>query len=491
VPSSSLYHWKFSKLLADQEGTEEGFYFVKADLLACEGVNVSSNPIELKSYLDRNLFIWATAETLCEGDTARLNMPANEWQDIQWFDKDIQIGDGGYEELYTPMIGAGDTTFQDVTEYNGYLVKARHTSCPTGLKIESNIIEIKPTINPNVAVDPNYGVNDWFVHPWDSVPGYLYCTGEPVELSLDDESGNYEWYSSVYSGADDYEPGNLIEESQNSSTIVIAEGAYYYTARVEIDGCVGYSDPVLIDTWVFSIPAIVSYGNGELCGEGDSTLIHNAFPVNYAGFQWFNNGVPVEGATNDSLWVTEPGMYTLTIWREECPEFGISSGVGPNITLMDAFILEEEDLIWATTGEFGQYTYQWYFNGEPIESPEETPWLLYKDEMEDGVYYCEITNPDGCTKATEEFVWSTLGVYNIADFELKIFPNPMNDYFIFEGIDVDLVQTVTLFDLSGKQVLQVNPMSERVNTSSLPKGIYFVELRLKDGNKLSHKLAKG
>lgn len=67
----------------------------------------------------------------------------------------------------------------------------------------------------------------------------------------------------------------------------------------------------------------------------------------------------------------------------------------------------------------------------------------------------------------------------------------MNDYFIFEGIDVELVETITLFDLSGKQVLQVNPLSERINTSSLPKGIYFVELRLKDGSMLSHKLAKG
>jgi len=506
VPSWSAGNFENFQWYKDEDGTEvilegeteliygaseEGFYFVKADLIACPGVNVSSTPIEVESYLDRDLFIWGTSETICEGDTATLNVSGNQWQDIQWFDKDIQIGDGGYEEFYTPMIGAGDTTFQDVTEYSGYLVKARHTSCPTGLKIESNIIEIRPTINPNVVVDPDYGVNDWFVHNWDSVPSYLYCTGEPVELSLDDESGDYEWYTSLYGGADDYELGTLIEESQNTSVTAIADGVSYYTARVEIDGCVGYSDPVLIDTYVFSPPAITSYGNGELCGEGDSVLIHNSFPGNYAGFQWFNNGIPVEGATDDSLWVTVPGFYTLTVWREECPEFGLNTGLGPNITLMDAFILEEDDLIWASTGAFGSYTYQWYFNGEPIESPADTPWLLNKDEMEDGVYYCEVTNPDGCTKVTDEFVWSTLGVYSIADFELKIFPNPMNDYFIFEGIDVELVQTVTLFDLSGKQVLQVNPMSERVNTSSLPKGIYFIELRLKDGNKLSHKLAKG
>ena len=471
--------------------TEEGFYFVKADLIQCPGVNVSSNPIEVQSYQDRTLNIWATAETLCEGDTATLNMIDNQWHDIQWFEESIVIGQTGYEGTFTPMIGAGTELTQEVTEFNSYQVRARHTSCPTGVKLRSNAVQIKPSVNPNIVVDPNYGVNDWFVHPWDSVPGYLYCTGEPVELSLDDESGDYEWYTLQYNGADDYELGNLIEESQNTSIMAIAEGVDYYTARVEVDGCVGYSDPVLIDTWVFSAPAIINYGNGEICEEGDSVLIHNAFQGNYAGFQWFRNGIPIDEATNDSLWVTETGEYTLTVWREECPEFGLNTGVGPYITLMEATLLEEDDYIWATTGTDGSYFYQWYFNGEPISTTADVPWELVKENMEDGIYYCIITSYDGCVKSTEEFVWSTLGVYNAADFELNIFPNPMNDYFIFEGIDVDLVETVTLFDLSGKQILEVNPLSERIDTSSLPKGIYFVELRLKDGNKLSHKLAKG
>ncbi len=470
--------------------SETGLYFVKADLVQCPGVQVSSSTIEVESYLDRDLYIWANSETLCVGDTTELNISGSSWQNIQWFEETIEIGSGGYEGEFVPMIGAGTELSQEVTEFNSYLVKARHTSCPNGLKIESNVVMIKPTINPNIIVNPDYGVYNWQPTPWDSAATYIYCTGEPVELSLDDTSGDYEWYTLLYAGADDYELGNYIEESENTSISVEAEGATWYTAQVEIDGCIGYSDPVLIDTYVFAPPAITSYGNSELCEEGDSVLIHNAFPGNYIAFQWYNNGVPVEGGTNDSLWVTEPGMYTMTVWREECPDFSMSTGVGPTITFMEAFLIEETDLIWATTGEFGSYTYQWYFNGEPIETPAANPWIFYKSDMEDGIYYCEITNPDGCTKATEEFEWSTVGVIDASEANIDIFPNPAADHIMIEGVAIESMDVISFHDITGKTVLQVNPNNQRIDIAELKKGVYIIEITLNDGNKLSHKLVK-
>ncbi len=467
-----------------------GVYLVKADLLQCPGVQVSSSTIEVESYLDRELYIWATSETLCEGDTAELNISGNDWQNIQWFEETIVIGSTGYEGEFVPMIPSGTDFSQAVTEFNSYMVKARHISCPNGLKIESNAVMIKPTVNPNIVVDPDYGIYNWQVTPWDSAANYIYCTGENVELSLDDDSGDYEWYTSAYGGNPYYEVGNYIEESGNTPIDVIAQGATWYTAKVEIDGCVGYSDPVLIDTYVFSPPAITSYGNGELCEEGDSVLIHNAFPGNYIGFQWFNNGVAVEGATDDSLWVTEPGMYTMTVWREECPDFSMSTGVGPIITMMEAFLVEETDLIWASTNTLGSYTYQWYFNGEPIETPAASPWIFYKSDMADGTYYCEVTNPDGCTKITDEFVWSTIGLKDVSLANIDIFPNPASGHIMIEGVEVEKIDVITFHDITGKAVLQVNPNNNRIEIGELNQGIYLMEVSMTDGNKLSHKLVK-
>ena len=83
-----------------------------------------------------------------------------------------------YEKEYLPMIGAGSEPSQAVSEFQTYLVKAKHSSCPNGLKLTSNIISIRPQVNPTITPDPNYGVNNWIVNPYDSTANYVFCQDE-------------------------------------------------------------------------------------------------------------------------------------------------------------------------------------------------------------------------------------------------------------------------------------------------------------------------
>ncbi len=464
---------------------EVGSYYVEAELNQCPGVIVSSNTIQLQSYLDRNLFIFADMTTLCEGESTNLNM-STEWEDIQWFNADIQIGSGGYEAVYLPLIGGGDTNVQPVSDYNSYLGKARHVSCPTGLKIESNIIAIRPTLEPTILVAPEPGDQGYIAHPYDSVPNYVFCTGQPVDLSLSSQDfETIEWYEQLYTGADDYDLGELI--SSENETVVIAEGVHYYTAKVEQDGCVGYSLPVLVDTWAFSPPAIISYGNFQLCEEGDSTLLHNAFPGDYAAFEWYLDGVLVEGADNDSIWATEPGMYTLTVYRTECPEIGLSTGIGPTVTFFEPTI-EEDDVVIAALPFFGQYEYQWFLDGEPIESPEDTPWILFKDEMEDGTYTCLITSVDGCEGIAGPYVWSTLGVDDELRDQINIYPNPAQNEVRISGIDLTEISRVRLMDLTGRVVKNFAVGLGKFDISSIPTGVYLIEVTLDKDKVFTYKL---
>ncbi len=456
-----------------------GFYFVTAELLACPGEFTESVPKEVESYLDRQVFIFADVTELCVGDTATLSVSAEwNWTDLQWFEEDIQIGDQGYDEVFTPLIGGGSESTQEVDEFNSYIVKARHVSCPTGLKLESNIVSTKPLHNPNITVDPDYGVNLWRPAPWDSIPSYLYCAGEPVAMTLTDEYDTYAWYRKEYSGDSNYGLGELIEESVDSINTE-ALGARWFTAEVSVDGCVGYSDPVLIDTWTFSSPVIASYDNSELCGEGDSTLMHIAFPGNFQLIEWYLDGVLIEDSNNDTLYASIPGLYTVTIYREECPQFGISSGFGPLVTFFEPEIIEEDELIYAAPA-WTDYQYQWYLNGEPIESPAETPWLLYKDDMVDGIYTVEVTNIGDCTIETEEFVWNTLGLTELYEEQLTIYPNPARDQIFIAGVDLELMDYITITDISGKEVLKVNAVSQ-VSLDQFTPGMYFVRITMNDG----------
>jgi len=456
-----------------------GLYYVQAEILACPGEFVTSTPKEVESYLDRQVFIFADVTELCAGDTATLSVSAEwNWTDLQWFVESIQIGSEGYDEVFTPLIGGGSESTQEVDEFNSYIVKARHVSCPTGLKLESNIVSTKPLHNPNITVDPDYGVNLWRPAPWDSIPSYLYCTGEPVAMTLTDEYDTYAWYRKEYSGDSNYGLGELIEESTDSINTE-ALGARWFTAEVSVDGCVGYSDPVLIDTWTFSSPVIASYDNSELCGDGDSTLMHIAFPGNFQLIEWYRDGQLIEGSNNDTIYASIPGLYTVTIYREECPQFGISSGFGPVVSFFEPEIIEEEELIYASPA-WTDYQYQWYLNGEPIDSPEETPWILYKDGLEDGIYTVEVTNIGDCTIETEEFVWNTLGLTELYEEQLTIYPNPAKDQIFISGVELELMDYITITDISGKEVLKVNAVSQ-VSLDQFTPGMYFVRITMNDG----------
>ena len=79
--------------------------------------------------------------------------------------------------------------------------------------------------------------------------------------------------------------------------------------------------------------------------------------------------------------------------------------------------------------------------------------------------------------------WEGTGIKNIAEKEMKIYPNPVNDILKFET--ERKIQTVKLFTVSGKLVMQfVNFPKNEINVSRLTPGIYFLKTYFKTGNKI-------
>lgn len=473
------------------DATEPGQYQVGANPVSCTSLDVMSNVLDVYDYTDRELFIFADAQEICVDDTTMLYVSGGDdiWQNLQWFEGDIQMGTQGYEEVFVPIPGAGSTASQGVSDFNGYRAKARHSSCPTGLKITGNIVRVTPAVNPTLSVDPDYGIHDWHLASYDSIPSYLYCVGEPVTVSVADEYDQYTWHRAVYTGDDDYELGEALDGADGPSVTIDATGADWVTAVVELDGCVGHSLPILIDTWVFSPVAITSYNNSELCEVGDSTLLHVSFAGNYALVNWFRNGTLVPDAHNDSLWATVPGEYTVTVYREECPEFGISSGVGPTVSFLEAWIVEQEDLIYAMP-ELGEYTYQWYLDGVPYENDTSTPWILYKADMPEGEYTVEVTNPEPCSALSDPFIWNPTGTTDIETTALRLYPNPTESSVRIEGLSPNDIAEITLRDIRGGEVLRQAGYAGSVDLSTLAPGAYLMEVRTTGNRMLQSKVLK-
>ena len=71
--------------------------------------------------------------------------------------------------------------------------------------------------------------------------------------------------------------------------------------------------------------------------------------------------------------------------------------------------------------------------------------------------------------------------------ELKIYPNPFKDEF---SISNSAASQYEIYDLSGKLVLKGAIQNGRVTATQIPKGIYLLKIKMKDGTFITKKLMK-
>lgn len=124
--------------------------------------------------------------------------------------------------------------------------------------------------------------------------------------------------------------------------------------------------------------------------------------------------------------------------------------------------------------------YTWYpadslsnpFSAQPFATPSQTT-----------TYYVTLydsTLTSSCNPRTDTVVVEvkncSVGISETLNSDIKIYPNPANDYLVIEGINQPA--TFQLYDLAGKSIFQVKLHSgmNRVETRSLANGIYIYKV---------------
>jgi hypothetical protein len=330
-----------------------------------------------------------------------------------------------------------------------------------------------------------------------------------MRVESEETYDTYEWLMKPYNGDGDYTPGNKIAGESSDHIDILAFGARWYTAKISSGNCVGYSDAVLIDTWIHNTPDVAAIGNAELCGEGDELTLSVAFQGNWVKYEWYNDNELIPGSDNDSLTVTQPGAYTVTGYPEECPQVGYSSGLPVVVNYFpEATINEEADYIYAWPWE-GYYGFQWFLDGHPIavrngedssgppytadtntdEEDDYDDGYLYKRRMPAGVYTVTVFNLEDCSTMSPGFTWTVPITGTEPEKEYIGFaahPNPTDGSVTLKGLAKDQIRTVSVTSVHGQPVQSYfNAGDQSLNLSSLPAGIYIVEVTLKDNSKKS------
>jgi hypothetical protein len=210
--------------------------------------------------------------TFCAGGSVTLTSSSASGN--QWYLNGNPIG-GATNQAYVAT-GSGN-----------YTVVVTAAGCPsapsTATTVTVNPAPATPTITPGGPT--------------------TFCTGGSVTLTSSSASGN-QWYLN----------GNPIGGATNQAYVANASGNY--TVIVTAAGCPSAPSTATTVTVnpIPATPTITPGGPTTFCAGGSVTLTSSSA----SGNQWYLNGNPIGGATNQAYAATASGSYTVVVTLSGC-----------------------------------------------------------------------------------------------------------------------------------------------------------------------------
>lgn len=127
---------------------------------------------------------------------------------------------------------------------------------------------------------------------------------------------------------------------------------------------------------------------------------------------------------------------------------------------------------------------QWYFNGTKIVGATNSTYLTDQN----GKFTVVVANPDATCSSSTSKVFDLLVLANEQENEweksINLFPNPISNTLKISLPSNIILKKVTIFDLSGKKVLESSNAQEQYDTSQIPNGMFLVQVQTNQGTTL-------
>jgi hypothetical protein len=241
-------------------------------------------------------------------------------------------------------------------------------------------------------------------------------------------------------------------QGANSQTYTINgtdDMLYYFKVAASLDSCTEESPAILADGYAFGLPYLtatfqpgtyqyIGSGTYNVCN-GASVLLENGFDQVYGLHTWYKcmpSAIPpipgdpciIQGATGDTITVTESGFYGFYCCTDYCPHICLFLDVPNFITL-----------------QFGNFSF--------------------------------------CTLGIDEPTTSN---------NLLLYPNPTDQFLFLGKVEDVPFANVTIFDIAGKVLLNIDSFdfSQPINISNLPSGSYLIISKSSSGRIARNKFIK-
>jgi hypothetical protein len=148
-------------------------------------------------------------------------------------------------------------------------------------------------------------------------------------------------------------------------------------------------------------------------------------------------------------------------------------------TLSPPIITKSNDTLFTDSGN---YTYHWYYGTETVQGNANKVKV-----SKNGTYRLEITDSNGCTSTSADFLVTGLGIQLlIADKFFSIYPVPATDKLIIGNPKNIQIQSITLKDIAGR-TFDFASITE-LPLTGLAKGLYYLEITDTENNYYATKI---
>ncbi|MBK7382915.1 MAG: T9SS type A sorting domain-containing protein [Flavobacteriales bacterium] len=285
----------------------------------------------------------------------------------------------------------------------------------------------------------------------------------------------------VYDSYQWYKDGNPIPGATDQTLIVDAynDSGSQFSVEATAAGCTEMSPQVLVDGWAFLPPTVLTEGeslyftqNGPVFCALDTVLLVLLQPYDI-NIQWTDGGVPIPGATDDTLAVHNTGgVFNVSGAPAICPNFvqdpGLWMWIGFTQPVQPDIVESGSQLCAYPEGE----SYQWYLDDLPLSNSNSA----CIDVTVSGSYLVDVTYVVDCSTPSEAFLITGLDEQPDAR-SWQAYPVPAADLVNISWGDGSLIHGWRLHDATGRMVAQQNGAMRSpctVDVSGLSAGRYWL-----------------
>lgn len=335
-----------------------------------------------------------------------------------------------------------------------------------------NLCGLSPAVQKNISVIPsNLGT-----------PGLIagdtsVCEGTTVSYAIQPVSGanNYVWNL----------PAGWSGTPLNADSIT-ALAASTGTLTVQAENECGQSVPTSLLVTVNTPPVL----SGIIVGE-DSVCLNNSLALNFAlsdstqadSFHW---NLPVgwmfsgtDTAASVLVIAASSGVISVNAFNE-C---GSSNLLVLNVAVLDTPVISLSQNGNDLTASGGA-DYEWFYNGQVLSA---VSGAVYTPQQS-GVYSVLGSNASGCSSLSPNFTFVYVGLREIEEQEIVIYPNPAKD-FVEIHFNSPTQTTVEIFDNTGRLLLrkEATQQKELISLRGWSAGVYSLIVKT-DGRQVHKKL---